>query len=69
MVEIVEKELSYKILKAAFEVHNVLGPGFLESIYEKSMNIQLQTDGHTVESQVKIPVYYKGSKLATTSSI
>ena len=37
--EIIEKELSYKIMKAAFEVHNQLGPGFLENIYEEAMTL------------------------------
>jgi hypothetical protein len=32
-VYIVEKELSYLIMQAAFEVHNLLGPGFSEAIY------------------------------------
>ncbi len=35
--EIVEKELSYQLIQAAYEVHNQLGPGFLESIYEEAM--------------------------------
>lgn len=34
-IYIVEKELSYKIMKAAFEVHNTLGPGFPEAIMKK----------------------------------
>ena len=36
-VEIVEKELSYKIVQAAYEVFNGLGPGFLEKIYQEAM--------------------------------
>jgi hypothetical protein len=40
--EIIEKELSYKIIQAAFEVHNQLGPGFLESIYEEAMQRELR---------------------------
>jgi GxxExxY protein len=35
--EIIEKELSFKIMKAAFDVHNELGPGFSEGIYEEVM--------------------------------
>jgi hypothetical protein len=33
-IEIVEKELSYKIMEAAIEVHKPLGPGYAENIYE-----------------------------------
>ena len=39
---IVEKELSFRIMKAAFEVHNQLGPGFLESLYEEAMTMELK---------------------------
>jgi hypothetical protein len=37
-VVILEKELSYTIMQAAFEVHNTLGPGFPEKIYEEALN-------------------------------
>jgi len=57
--EIIEKELSFEILKAAFEVHNHLGPGFLESLYEEAMKIELKTQGLTVERQKRIVVKYK----------
>ena len=61
--DIVEKDLSFQIMKAAFEVHNELGPGFLESIYEEAMTLQLRSDGYTVETQVKVPVFYMGQKI------
>jgi GxxExxY protein len=61
--EIIEKELSYAIMKAAYAVHNELGPGFLESIYEEAMTLQLRVDGHTVKTQVKVPVFYRGQKI------
>ena len=61
--EIIEKELSYQIMKAAYEVHNELGPGFLESIYEDALAIELRAQGHAVETQVRIPVVYKGQKV------
>jgi GxxExxY protein len=57
--EIIEKELSYKIIQAAFEVHNQLGPGFLESIYEEAMRQELDYRGHRIKTQVRIPVHYK----------
>jgi GxxExxY protein len=58
--EIIEKELSYQIMNAAYEVHNELGPGFLESIYEVALAIELRAQGHSVKTQVRIPVIYKG---------
>jgi GxxExxY protein len=57
--EIIEKELSYKIMKAAFEVHNQLGPGFLEKLYEEAMTLELKAQEIEVERQKKIVVKYK----------
>jgi GxxExxY protein len=59
MDSIVEKDLSFQIMKAAFEVHNELGPGFVEAIYEEAMILELRAGGHTVETQVRVPVFYK----------
>ncbi len=61
--EIIEKELSYRIIKAAFEVHNELGPGFLESLYDEAMAIQLGKDGLEIERQKRITVKFKGTKI------
>jgi GxxExxY protein len=61
--KIVEKELSFQIMNAAYEVHNQLGPGFLEAIYEAAMTAELRSRGFTVETQVSIPVFYKGTRL------
>ncbi|MEW6092618.1 MAG: GxxExxY protein [Chloroflexota bacterium] len=58
-VEIVEKELSYKIIQAAIEVHKQLGPGYSENLYEEALCIELQHRGHRVERQKKIEVKYK----------
>ena len=46
---IVEKELSYLIMQAAFEVHNALGPGFPEAIYEEAINRELARRGVDLE--------------------
>jgi len=63
MVEIVEKELSYQIVKAAYEVFNELGPGFPEEIYEEAMVIVLQKYGHKVEQQKRVKVYFQGHEI------
>ncbi len=52
--------LTEQIIGAAIEVHRRLGPGFLESIYEKSLLIELGKRGLFVESQVLIDVLYDG---------
>jgi GxxExxY protein len=60
---IVEKELSYLIMQAAYEVHNALGPGFPESLYEEAMNRELTSRGVKLERQKKVVVNFKGEPL------
>jgi GxxExxY protein len=57
--------VSYEILSAAFEVHNILGGGFLEKVYENAMAVELASRGINVEAQKDIQVYYKGSLVGT----
>jgi GxxExxY protein len=54
------KDLSYKIVGAAMEVHNTLGPGFLEKVYEEALAYELDLRGITVETQHPLVVHYKG---------
>lgn len=54
-----ENEISYGIRGAAFRVHNTLGPGLLESVYEQAMVYELTKMGHKVKSQLGIPVRYE----------
>lgn len=53
-------ELSHKIIKSAIEVHKKLGPGFLESIYQAALLIQLKKDGFIVEEQKEVTIYFDG---------
>ncbi len=39
--KILYKDLSYKIVQSCFEVHNVLGPGYPEKIYEEAVAVEL----------------------------
>lgn len=52
--------LTETIIGAAIEVHRILGPGLLESIYEEALVIELQMRGIHCDRQVKIDVNYKG---------
>ncbi|MCK4790078.1 MAG: GxxExxY protein [Desulfobacteraceae bacterium] len=56
-------KLSGKIIGAAIEVHKALGPGLLESAYEKCMCHELTLRGLSFECQKPLPVIYKGEKL------
>jgi len=57
------EELGKIILDCAFEVHKELGPGLFESIYEECLCQELRDRGIHVESQVHLPVIYKGRTL------
>jgi GxxExxY protein len=50
-------------MQAAYEVHNVLGPGFPESIYEEAMGRELTRRGIRVERQKEVVVRFKGEPL------
>lgn len=52
--------LTEKIIGAAIEVHRILGPGLLESIYEEALAIELALRSLPFERQVEIDVEYKG---------
>jgi hypothetical protein len=53
------KELTEKIIGCAYNVYNKMGFGFLESVYEKCMLIELHRTDLDVESQKPIAVYYE----------
>lgn len=56
-------DITFKIRGAAFTVHNELGPGLLESVYESAMAYELMKNGLNVRTQVPLPVIYKEIKL------
>jgi GxxExxY protein len=58
--------ISYKIIGCAIEVHRELGPGLLESVYETCFIEELRNSGLTVQSQVSVPIQYKGKDLGCT---
>ncbi len=53
-------EITDKIIKVFFEVYNELGHGFLESVYERSLEIALSSLGLKVCRQIQIPVWFRG---------
>jgi GxxExxY protein len=58
-----EEEIGRIILDSAFKVHNALGPGLLESVYESALAAELKKRSLTVERQKPIPVEYDGQLL------
>jgi GxxExxY protein len=60
---IIEKELSYIIVAAFFEVYNALGFGFLESIYARALEIALKRRGLLIEREYPITVFFDGEQV------
>jgi len=52
--------LAYSVIGAAIEVHSLLGPGYLESVYEEALAVELNLRGIAFERQVSVAVNYKG---------
>ena len=55
--------LSSQVIKAAINVHKELGPGLLESVYHSCMVIELSNMNIEVQSEVALPIYYRGKKI------
>ncbi len=60
-----ENEISETIIGAAIEVHRVLGPGLLESVYEDALYHELHLRGLQFQRKQSVPIPYKGIKLGT----
>ena len=57
--DIVYKDLSYKIIELALKVHNELGCGFLEKVYENALMILLDKEGIPAKQQAPADVYFQ----------
>jgi GxxExxY protein len=53
-------DLTQKIIGCAMKVHRILGPGFLESVYQNALAYELHKAGIAAECERKIQVYYDG---------
>ena len=59
------KDLIYQVNGCAIEVHKHLGPGLLESVYHTCLKKELTNRGFEHQTELTIPVYYKGLELET----
>jgi GxxExxY protein len=69
MLTIIEQDavntLSGTVIGAAIEVHRLMGPGLIESVYEECLTLELALRGIETERQVHTPLKYKGQELRT----
>ena len=63
MTEIIYREESYRIMGACFEVYKEKGCGFLEAVYQESLELELSDQGIPFTPQAKLTLSYKGRPL------
>jgi len=62
-MELIHKELTKKIIQTFYELHNTLGPGYLESIYQNSLKIGLKEKGLKCETERVVEIFYHNKKV------
>ena len=60
MVELGHKDLSGRVIEAAIAVHSALGPGFIESVYENALCVELIARGIKFEQQKIVKILHRG---------
>lgn len=55
-----DEDLTHKIIGCAYKVHNALGPGFLEKVYENALRIELEKLQLRIKQQEPLDVFYDG---------
>jgi GxxExxY protein len=63
MVELIHERETYALIGAAMEVHNVLGCGYLEAVYQEALEMEFVDQGIPYVAKKELPVFYKGRKL------
>lgn len=58
-------EFTSKILGCAMKVHNTLGNGFREIIYQKALEIEFRKNNLTYNREFEMPIYYDGIQIGT----
>jgi GxxExxY protein len=61
--ELGNRALTERIIGAALRIHSELGPGFLESIYEEALAVELRLLGLAFERQKPVPIFYRGQPI------
>lgn len=56
----IDDDLTYKIIRCAMKVHNTLGNGFQEVIYQRCLAIELEKQSINYEREKEMPIYYEG---------
>jgi GxxExxY protein len=65
-MDLLYKDEAYRIVGAAMDVYNTLGPGFLEAVYQESPSLEMKRRGIPFNEQHAIRLFYKGDPLQHT---
>jgi GxxExxY protein len=60
------ERIVHQVIRCAIEVHRVLGPGLLESVYRDCLADEVQASGLRIETERLVPIQYKGRRLKST---
>jgi len=63
VIDATGNQLTYNIIGAAMAVHNTLGPGLKEEVYEKALEVELNKRNIEVQCQYPVPVEYEGEQV------
>src|SRR5207249_3912298 len=55
---------TYAIIGIAMEIHRILGPSFLEPVYQAAVEVEFEAGAIPYSREVELPIYYKGAPLA-----
>lgn len=55
----INKEITQKVIGCAMTVHNTLGAGFMEAIYQRALSIEMKLAGISFDEEKQIPIYYR----------
>ena len=59
----IDDELTREIIAGVIRVHQVLGPGVLEGMYQRAMAVELRRRGLSFSTEVDVPVFYEGEPI------
>ena len=61
----IHSDITAEILNVAFEVHKIIGPGFVEAVYLRSMIVEFGLRNIEADQEIELPIYYKSVRVGS----